>query len=107
MIGLTPALRARFYHSLAEPSRLAILDALRDGERAAGDIAQAAGIPPSTASRHLACLRECGLVESRQVWRTVHYRLADGVAPLLAANDRFVETVAGRIAACAHPEMRR
>lgn len=97
--------RARFFHGLADFSRLAILDALRDGERTAGDIATAAGLTPSNASRHLACLKECGLVESRQDWRHVYYRLAEGVSELLSANDAFIERVADRVAACERPEM--
>ena len=100
-----PAVRARFFRGLADPSRLAILDALREGERSAGQVAVRAGLTPSNASRHLACLRECGLVEARQDWRHVYYRLADGVADLLAANDAFVERVAERLAACERPEM--
>lgn len=100
-----PQLRARFFHGLADPSRLVLLDALRPGERAAGEIALAAGLSASNASRHLACLRECGLVESRQDWRHVYYRLADGVAELLAINDAFLEQVADRVAACTHPAM--
>jgi ArsR family transcriptional regulator, cadmium/lead-responsive transcriptional repressor len=96
-------LRARFFHGLADLSRLALLEALRDGERTAGEAATAAGLSSSNASRHLACLRDCGLVESRQEWRQVHYRLADGVAELLEANDRFIERVADRIAACERP----
>lgn len=100
------AVRARFFHGLADRSRLAILDALRDGERSAGEVAAAAGLTPSNASRHLACLKDCGLVEARQDWRHVYYRLADGVAELLAANDAFIDRVAERVAACERPEMR-
>jgi DNA-binding transcriptional ArsR family regulator len=100
-----PAVRARFFHGLADPSRLAILDALRDGEKTAGEVASSAGLSPSNASRHLACLRDCGLVEARQDWRRVHYRLASGVAELLAANEAFIEGVAERVAACGRPEM--
>lgn len=103
MIHLDTLLRVRFFHGLADLSRLALLEALRAGERTAGEAATAAGLTPSNASRHLACLRECGLVESRQEWRQIHYRLTDGVEDLLAANDRFIERVADRIAACARP----
>lgn len=99
------ALRARFFRGLADPSRLAILDVLRDGERSAGEVAALAGLSLSNASRHLACLRECGLVEARQDWRHVYYWLTDGVADLLAANDAFIARVAERVAACARPEM--
>ncbi len=102
---LDSRVRARFFHGLADPSRLAILDALREGERAAGEIATAAGLSPSSASRHLACLKDCGLVEARQDWRRVHYRLAEGVAELLLVNDRFIDRVAERVAACDRSEM--
>ena len=60
----------------------------------------------STASRHLACLRSCGLVESRQEWRHVHYRVASpSTSRLLEAADRVLEDVAESMAACALPEM--
>jgi DNA-binding transcriptional ArsR family regulator len=98
-------IRARFYRGLADPSRLAILDALLAGERTAGDVAAAAGLSPSNASRHLTCLKECGLIESRQDWRFVNYRLADGVAELLAADEPFIDRVADHIASCQSPEM--
>ena len=105
ILGTSLHLRARFFHGLADPSRLAILEALRVGELTAGEVAGAAGLSPSNASRHLACLKDCGLLEARQEWRRVYYRLAEGVAELLSANDRFVERVAGRVAACERPEM--
>ena len=94
------SVRARFFDGLAEPSRLMILQALRDGERTCGVVAAETGLSPSSASRHLACLRECGLIEARQEWRHVYHRLADGVAALLDANDVFIDRVADRIAAC-------
>ena len=98
--------RARFFRGLADPARLELLDALRQGELMAGDVALVAGLSASSASKHLACLRDCGLVESRHEWRRVYYRLADGVAPMLDANDNFIARVADRIAACERPEMR-
>jgi ArsR family transcriptional regulator, cadmium/lead-responsive transcriptional repressor len=103
MTRLDTLTRARFFHGLADLSRLSLLEALRGGEQTAGEAANAAGLSPSNASRHLACLRECGLVVSRQDWRQVYYRLADGVEELLEANDRFIERVADRIAACPRP----
>jgi ArsR family transcriptional regulator, cadmium/lead-responsive transcriptional repressor len=99
--------RARFFDGLADPARLALLDALRDGEMTAGEAAVAAGLSSSNASKHLACLRDCGLVESRQEWRHVHYSLAAGVGQLLDVHDLFIEQVSDRVAACQRPEMRR
>lgn len=98
-------IQARFYHGLADHSRLAILHALRGGERTVSEVATAANLGMSNASRHLACLKDCGLVEARPDWRHVHYRLADGVADLLATNEAFIEGVARLIAACTRPEM--
>ena len=99
--------RARFFDGLADPARLALLEALRHGERTAGELAASAVLSPSSASKHLACLRDCGLVESRQDWRHVYYCLAAEVGELLDANDLFIERVADRIAACQRPEKRR
>jgi DNA-binding transcriptional ArsR family regulator len=98
--------RARFFHGLADPSRLAILETLRRSEQTAGEIAAAAGLTPSGASRHLACLRDCGLVEARQEWRYVYYRLAGPhIEHLLNEADLVLELIADRIAACNRPEM--
>ena len=57
-------------------------------------------------SDHLACLRECGLVEARQEWRHVYYRLASpDVEQLLRDADQLLERIAERIATCTRPEM--
>jgi len=100
------AIRARFFRSLSDPARLNILDALRGGELSAGKVAQATGLSPSNTSRHLACLRECGLVEARQDWRHVHYRLAgEHIERLLLETDTVLSLIAERVANCTRPEM--
>ena len=100
------ALRAKFFRGLADSSRLALLQALRDGERTVSELVAATRLSQSNASGHLACLRECGLVESRQEWRHVYYRLAGPhVEQLLADADLVLEQVAERIEACNRPEM--
>lgn len=58
---MSPALSA-----LADPHRLAIVAMLTDGERPAGDFVQALPVAQPTVSRHLAVLREAGLVRVRQ-----------------------------------------
>jgi ArsR family transcriptional regulator, cadmium/lead-responsive transcriptional repressor len=98
--------QTRLFRALADPARLAILETLRAGELTAGEVANAVHLTPSTASRHLACLRSCGLVESRQQWRHVHYRIAStSTSSLLEAADRVLDDVAAAMAACALPEM--
>ena len=56
------ALKAKFFRGLAEPSRLAILEALLDGPRTVSQIVVATGLSQPNASAHLGCLRDCGLV---------------------------------------------
>lgn len=64
------------FKALGDPSRRAILDVLRDGDRPAGEIADALGLPAPTASHHLALLRQAGLVTSEKDGRFVRYALA-------------------------------
>lgn len=101
-----PFARARFFRGLADPSRLAILATLRQGEHTADDIAIVAGLTPSNASRHLACLRDRGLIEARQEWRHIYYRLAGPhVEHLLIATRLVLDVIGDRVAGCKRPEM--
>ena len=61
--------------TLAEPGRRRILDALTQGERAAGDFTPMLGISQPGVSRHLRVLREAGLVTVREEGRRRLYRL--------------------------------
>jgi DNA-binding transcriptional ArsR family regulator len=64
-----------FLDMLAEPSRLRLLWALRDGELGVSALAETAGCTPTAASQHLAKLRLGGLVEQRAEGRARLYRL--------------------------------
>ena len=78
-IGLADATIQRacaLFRGLADPTRLAILLELQADERRVVDLVVALGLPQSTVSTHLACLRDCQLVESRPVGRPSFYRLA-------------------------------
>src|SRR2546429_508033 len=50
---------------LAEPNRRRILDLLRDGERAVGDLVETLHLTQPAISKHLRVLRDAGLVEVR------------------------------------------
>jgi DNA-binding transcriptional ArsR family regulator len=49
--------------ALADPARRATIDLLRERPRAAGELAEALGLPAPAMSRHLKTLRQSGLVE--------------------------------------------
>lgn len=61
--------------ALAEPSRLAIVDLLREGPRPVGEIASLVKIAQPHASRHLRILSEAGLVTARRQAQSKIYRL--------------------------------
>lgn len=61
---------------LADPTRLAILQLLRDGPRQVGEINAEIAVAQSLLSHHLRKLREARLVFAERVGKAVHYRLA-------------------------------
>lgn len=70
-------LHADYCRSLANPTRLRVLDCLREGELSVGVIAEQVNAPLSTVSKHLGSLRNRNILESRKDRQTVYYRLAD------------------------------
>lgn len=68
---------AAYFQVLAEPTRLALLNLLRDGEHKVGDLAQLAGSTPANVSRHLTHLMQHGLVGREGRGTSVYYRIAD------------------------------
>lgn len=81
------------FRAFSDRTRLRILNVLRDGELCVGDLVAVLGIPQPTASRHLAQLRESGLVETRRQGLWCFYRLAK-------AEERFHARLLGCLASC-------
>lgn len=93
---------AALFHGLSDPSRLAILQHLTLGEHRVRDLTEHLGLAQSTVSGHLACLRECGLVESRPEGRASVFSLtsASEVLGVLAAAERLLEATGQGVALC-------
>ncbi|MHC4414777.1 MAG: ArsR/SmtB family transcription factor [Planctomycetota bacterium] len=68
-------LSPRFFKALGDPNRLALLSRLADcgSPRPVGEIACCCPVDISVVSRHLAILREAGLVESERCGKEVRY----------------------------------
>ncbi len=66
--------RAEIAKAMAHPTRLLLLDALHEREMCVGDLAKLAGADQSTVSKHLAILRNVGLVAARKDGSTSYYR---------------------------------
>jgi ArsR family transcriptional regulator len=67
--------RARVMKALAHPSRLFIVDELSRGERCVCELTEMIGADVSTVSKHLAVLRDAGLVRDERRGVQVFYRL--------------------------------
>jgi DNA-binding transcriptional ArsR family regulator len=84
-------LHARVCKTMAHPIRLALLDALRDGERSVTDLAEAVGVTQSLASQHLAVLRNQGLLRTRRNGTEVLYGI--GYPKMIQACDLLREVL--------------
>jgi ArsR family transcriptional regulator, cadmium/lead-responsive transcriptional repressor len=94
---------AKYFRGFGDPTRLRILEALKDGERSVGQLAELLDAPQPKISAHLACLRWCGFVETRREYRTIHYRIADHrVVRMLELAHSLLENNADHVAACRH-----
>lgn len=72
------------FRSLADPTRRAIFERLcRDGEQSVGALTAQAGVSQPAVSKHLAVLKQAGLVRDRQAGRQTHYSAdVSALAPL-------------------------
>ncbi len=68
--------------ALSEEHRIKVLYVLQNGELCACDIIGYLGLAPSTVSRHLAVLKQSGLVSSRKSGRWVFFRIQDTLTPI-------------------------
>jgi len=68
---------ASYFQALSEPTRLSLLNLLRNGEHNVGELAQLTGFTPANVSRHLALLTSHGLVERESRGTSAYYRIAD------------------------------
>lgn len=68
--------RARIIKAMAHPARLFIVDELgRSGERCVCELTNMIGTDMSTVSRHLAILKQSGIIEDQKRGSQVYYKL--------------------------------
>lgn len=92
---------ACLFRSLADPSRLAIVQHLALGERRVVELTEHLGLAQSTVSAHLACLRDCGLVTSRPHGRASLFSLSrPELFDLLTAAERVLAATGEAVVLC-------
>jgi DNA-binding transcriptional ArsR family regulator len=72
--------KADIFQALAHPTRIAIVEMLRDGELPAGQLIERLGLEQANASQHLSVLRSKQIVANRKGGNQVFYSLR---SPLL------------------------
>ena len=89
------------FRSLADPARLAIVRRLAGGEARVVDLTRELGLAQSTVSKHLACLRGCGLVDYRAEGRQSFYALTrPELIDLLRSAEAVLTRTGSAVALC-------
>lgn len=98
--AINPA--ASLFHALGDRSRLLIMQHLQLGEHKVADLTEHLGLSQSTVSKHLACLRECGLVDFRPEGRASVYALShpSAVVELLASAEKVLALTGDAVTLC-------
>lgn len=97
--------QSKLFGSLGDESRLSILLAMQNGARTVGQIVATTGLSQSNVSNHLACLRDCGLVDCEKDGRLVRYWVAvPRLWDLLVGADEILKDKTQQIQACANFE---
>ena len=89
------------FRSLADPGRLAIVSRLAQGEARVVDLTLMLGLAQSTVSKHLACLRDCRLVDFRTEGRQSYYSLTrPELIDLLRSAELLLAETGDAVALC-------
>lgn len=93
---------AALFHGFSDPSRLAILRHLALGEHRVVDLTSHLALAQSTVSKHLSCLKECGLVTSRPEGRASLFSLAhpEALMEVWAAAEKLLDLTGDAVALC-------
>jgi ArsR family transcriptional regulator len=70
-------MQAELCRAMSHAIRLEIVHLLREGPKHVNELAQAAGRPQTTISRHLATLRNAGVIIGQRQGQEIYYQIAD------------------------------
>jgi len=96
-------LKAKIFNALSDPTRLEMIEFLREGEKCVCEIIPHVNLIQPLVSRHLKILKDCGLVKDRKdgnrrlysVTDPRIFRVVDAVTPELidALSNRIMEQI--------------
>jgi DNA-binding transcriptional ArsR family regulator len=93
---------ASLFHGFSDLNRIAILRHLALGEHRVVDLTDHLGLAQSTVSKHLACLKDCGLVTSRPEGRASVFSLThpEALMDVWSAAERLLDLTGDAVALC-------
>jgi DNA-binding transcriptional ArsR family regulator len=98
----------RVVSALADPTRMSVLEKLRDGPRSVGEIANDLPVSRPAVSQHLKVLKDAGLVNDRSVGtRRIYYIDPKGLGAMRAWLDQFWESALAAFAEAAELEHKK
>ena len=93
--------KAKLFRGLSDPSRLALLEALRNGPTSVSELVELTGLSQPNVSNHLCCLKECELVVGEQKGKFVFYRLnGSKIAALMETADALLSELSDGFCQC-------
>lgn len=101
-------LKVKFFRGFGEKTRLAILDALKSGEKTVSEIVKSTAGEcgnQSNISQHLSCLRGCGIVKSRQDGKYMYYSIRNKeIEQFLLQADSILQDITEEMDTCSRNE---
>jgi DNA-binding transcriptional ArsR family regulator len=93
--------KAKFIRGFSDKTRLQILESIKNKEKTVSEIVEHLRGNQSNISQHLACLKGCGIIVSRQEGKYIYYSLRnEQIADLLHAIEAVFTQVEEEVASC-------
>ncbi|UVI28436.1 ArsR/SmtB family transcription factor [Paenibacillus spongiae] len=93
--------KAKFIRGFSDKTRLQILESIKRAEKTVSQIVEELNGNQSNISQHLACLKGCGIIVSRQEGKFIYYSLRnEQIAQLLDMMEAVFTQVEEEVAAC-------
>lgn len=101
-------LKVKFFRGFGDKTRLAILEALKSGEKTVSEIVEntSGGCGnQSNISQHLSCLKGCGIVKSRQEGKYTYYSIrSKEIEQFLLQADTILQGITKEMWVCSQNE---
>lgn len=99
-------IKAKLFRGFSDPSRLSIIEALRNGKKSVSELVDITGLSQPNVSNHLRCLADCDLVRKERNGRYIYYRISDPrVKTILQEAEQLLSEVAKGVYECTRYEV--